>query len=84
LFGVNRSSASRNAKTSPDASRTAWFRAAPLPAFSCLTTITGLPNRRATSPLPSVDPSSTTMISSGLRVWTSALSIASPRYGAAL
>ncbi len=61
LVGAQRSSASRNAIASPFAACAPALRAGPPPACSCR--MQDAPSERARSPLPSVEPSSTTMSS---------------------
>src|SRR5438105_2630830 len=65
LSGMNRSSASRNAKYAPCASSAARFRAAPFPPRSWRSYRTALPNVSITEAVPSSDPSSTTISSIG-------------------
>ena len=83
--GRSRSSESRNSKNSPWASAAPRLRAADTPAWAWrISRSLDSATPSATSAVPSVEPSSTTMSSQSAAVWRRTLSIVSPTYRAVL
>ncbi len=80
---INKSSLSRYCRKSPRASLVPIFRAAPAPLFGPNAGRICLPKLRMISPVPSVDPSSTTIISFST-FCANALSIVARRVSSAL